>query len=129
MKKLSLLTVALLSLAAAPAAFADAQGMKPKSGAMNDMGHDAGAHNMNMGAHAAMNEAMADGEVKKIDKSAGKITIKHGPLENLGMPGMTMVFRVKDPAMLDQVKVGDRVRFRAEKAQGALTLTKLEAAQ
>lgn len=70
--------------------------------------------------------ALSDGEVKKVDKALGKLTIKHGPLENLGMPAMTMVFRVKDAAMLDQVKAGDRIRFLAEKAGSALTVTQLE---
>ena len=74
-------------------------------------------------AHAAM----SDGEIKKIDKEAGKVTIKHGPLANLDMPGMTMVFRVKDAAMLDQVKVKDKVKFNAEKLNGALTVTMIEA--
>ena len=71
--------------------------------------------------------AMSAGEVKKIDKEAGKITIKHGPLMNLEMPPMTMVFRVKDPAMLDQVKPGDKINFVAEKANGALTVTQMQA--
>lgn len=71
--------------------------------------------------------AMSTGEVKKIDKEAGKITIKHGPLMNLDMPAMTMVFRVKDPAMLDQVKPGDKINFVAEKANGALTVTQIQA--
>lgn len=69
---------------------------------------------------------MTDGEVKKIDQSAGKITIKHGPLANLDIPSMTMVFRVKDPAWLSQVKVGDKIGFVAEKVNGAMTVTKLE---
>lgn len=72
---------------------------------------------------------MSDGEIKKIDKEAGKLTIKHGPLANLDMRGMTMVFRVKDPAMLDQVKPGDKVKFNVERADGALTVTKIEATQ
>ena len=71
--------------------------------------------------------ALSEGEVKKIDKDAGKITIKHGPLANLDMPGMTMVFRVKDSAMLEQVKAGDKIRFTAEKVGGALTVTVLQA--
>ena len=69
---------------------------------------------------------LSDGEVKKVDKALGKLTIKHGPLENLGMPAMTMVFRVKDAATLDQVKPGDRIRFLAEKVAGVITVTKLE---
>lgn len=71
--------------------------------------------------------AMSDGEIKKVDKEAGKLTIKHGELKNLGMPGMTMVFKAQDPAMLDQVKQGDKVRFVADKVGGALTVTAIEA--
>lgn len=74
-------------------------------------------------AQAAQASPTVDGEVKKIDKDAGKITLKHGPIPNLDMPGMTMVFRVKDPAMLDAVKTGDKVRFSADKVAGALTVT------
>jgi Cu/Ag efflux protein CusF len=74
----------------------------------------------------AADDAMSSGEVKKVDKSAGKMTIKHGPLHNLGMDGMTMVFRVTDPGMLDQVKVGDKIRFVAEQPNGQLTVTQLE---
>jgi len=73
--------------------------------------------------------ALSSGEVTKVDKGAGKITIKHGPLANLEMPGMTMAFRVKDPAMLDQVKQGDRISFRAEDLSGTLTVTRLEPAK
>lgn len=78
---------------------------------------------------AASVAAMSTGEVRKIDKEAGKITIKHGPLLNLAMPGMTMVFHVRDGAMLDQVKEGDKIKFVAEKVGGVLTVTKLEAVQ
>ena len=68
-----------------------------------------------------------NGEVKKIDESAGKITLKHGPAKSLGMDeGMTMVYRVKDPAMLKQVKVGDKVKFEAENAEAGLTVTKIQ---
>ena len=69
---------------------------------------------------------MSEGEVRKIDKSAGKVTIKHGQLQNLDMPPMTMVFRVKDPAMLDQLKQGDKIKFTADKIDGALTVTQME---
>ena len=70
--------------------------------------------------------AMTDGEVKKVDKDAGKLTIKHGPLTNLDMPGMTMAFRGKDPAMLDQVKEGDKIRFVADRVNGAITVVELK---
>ena len=72
---------------------------------------------------------MTAGEVRKVDLEAKKITLKHEEIKNLGMPGMTMVFQVKDPAMLDKVKVGDKVQFTAEKMNGALTVTNLEAAK
>jgi Cu(I)/Ag(I) efflux system periplasmic protein CusF len=75
---------------------------------------------------AQSSAAMAEGEVRKVDKDAKKITIKHGPLQKLDMPAMTMVFQVKDPAMLDRVKVGDKIRFEAEKIGGAFTVTKIE---
>jgi Cu/Ag efflux protein CusF len=68
-----------------------------------------------------------NGEVKKIDEGAGKITLKHGPAKSLGMDGgMTMVYRVRDPAMLKQVKVGEKVKFEAEEAAPSYTVTKLQ---
>jgi Cu/Ag efflux protein CusF len=67
------------------------------------------------------------GEVKKIDESAGKITLKHGPAKSIGMDeDMTMVYRVKDPAMLKQVKVGDKVTFEAEKSDNGFAVTKIQ---
>jgi Cu/Ag efflux protein CusF len=73
--------------------------------------------------------ALSDGEVRKVDKDAKKITIKHGPLANLDMPAMTMVFQVKDPALLEQAKPGDRVKFRAEKSGGAYVVTEIKPAK
>jgi Cu/Ag efflux protein CusF len=78
---------------------------------------------------AQANAALTDGEIRKVDKDAKKITIKHGPIRNLDMPAMTMVFQVKDPAMLGRVKAGDKVKFAAESVGGAITVTKIEAAQ
>lgn len=79
---------------------------------------------------AATNAAqLANGEVRKVDKDAKKLTIKHGPIVNLDMPPMTMVFQVKDPAMLDQIKAGDKIRFSAENLGGALTVTRVEPAK
>ena len=70
---------------------------------------------------------MVNGQVTKIDESAGKITLKHGPIKKLEMnEGMTMVFRVQDPAMLKQVKVGDKVKFDADRIKGQITVTKIE---
>ena len=69
---------------------------------------------------------MTDGEIRKVDKDTKKITIKHGEIKNLDMPGMTMLFQVKDPAMLDMVKPGDKVKFRAEKAGGGIVVTEIQ---
>ena len=77
-------------------------------------------------AGATQSGAMSDGEVRRVDKETKKITLRHGPLQNLDMPAMTMVFQVQDAAMLDQVKVGDKVKFQAEKVGGAFTITKIE---
>jgi Cu/Ag efflux protein CusF len=103
-----LAAVLLAALAAAPAYAQQTQG-----------GHD--SH------HPAA--ALSDGEVRKVDKDAKKITIRHGPLANLDMPPMTMVFQVKDPAMLEQVKAGDKIKFQAEKVGGAFTVTRIEPAK
>ncbi|MCK1711636.1 MULTISPECIES: copper-binding protein [unclassified Bradyrhizobium] len=77
---------------------------------------------------ASAQDAMVKGEVKKIDQAAGKITLSHGPIKNLDMTdeNMTMVFRVQDPAMLKQVKVGDKVQFAAEREAAGITITKIE---
>jgi Cu/Ag efflux protein CusF len=79
-------------------------------------------------AGAALAQASTvDGEVKRIDEAAGKFTLRHGPIRNLDMEdSMTMVFRVNDPAMLKQVKVGDKVQFEAERTAAGITITKLQ---
>ena len=91
--------------------------------------HAEDAHHTGGTTVAQAGAALSDGEVRKVDKQAKKITIKHGPLANLDMPGMAMVFQVKEPAMLDQVKAGDKVKFQAEKVGSALTVTKIEPAK
>jgi Cu/Ag efflux protein CusF len=75
---------------------------------------------------AASTANMTDGEVRKIDKEAKKITIKHGEIKNLDMPGMTMVFQVREEALLSKVKAGDKVRFIAEKIDGAIVVTDIQ---
>ena len=70
-----------------------------------------------------------EGEVRKVDKEAGKLTIKHGPIPQFDMGAMTMVFRVKEPAMLDDVKPGDRISFGPEKLGGVFTVMSLERAK
>jgi len=73
---------------------------------------------------------LIDGEVRKVDKDAKKMTIRHGPLPQLDMPTpMTMVYQVKDTGLLDKVKAGDKVRFSAEKTGGAYFLTHVEVAK
>ncbi len=67
-----------------------------------------------------------EGEVRKVDRDAKKITLKHGPIKNLDMPGMTMVFQVKDPALLDKLAVGDRIMFTVEQLHGAMVVTGVE---
>lgn len=69
----------------------------------------------------------AEGEVRKVDKPNAKITLKHGEIKDLDMPPMTMVFGVKDPSMLDRVKAGDKIRFRAANQDGKYTLTEIAA--
>jgi Cu(I)/Ag(I) efflux system periplasmic protein CusF len=77
----------------------------------------------------AINAAMTSAEVRKVDKDNKKITLKHGEIKNRDMPPMTMVFKVKDAAMLDKLQAGDKVMFNAEKIDGAFTVTVIEASR
>lgn len=117
MNAISKLTLAIVISAASSVAFAQD----------SHAGH--GAQGAHAGHDAAAAAELTDGEVKKIDKDAGKITLRHGEIKNLNMAAMTMVLRVKDAAMLDQVKVGDKVRFAADRVNGALTVVQLQKAQ
>ncbi|MDP3171915.1 MAG: copper-binding protein [Polaromonas sp.] len=83
-------------------------------------------------ASAALAQAVlpvSEAEVRKVDKDAGKITLKHGEIKNLDMPPMSMVFQVKDKALLDKVKTGDKVGFTADKVNGAYTVMSIEPAK
>jgi len=80
-----------------------------------------------LGALAA--SELIDGEIRKVDKDSKKLTIKHGEIKMLDMPPMTMVFQVKDASMLDRVKAGDKVRFRAQITGGAFIVTEIEPAR
>lgn len=91
-----------------------------------EMGHS--THAMQM-EHGAMTKTLSEGVVRKVDKAQNKLTIRHGPLENLSMPSMTMVFRVKDAGYLDRLKPGDTILFLAESINGVLTMTRLEIAK
>ncbi len=79
-----------------------------------------------LSTEALAQSTMTDGQVQKIDSAASKITLKHGPIKNLDMDGMTMVFRVQDPAMLKGLKAGDKVKFAADRLNGQITIVKLE---
>ena len=80
-------------------------------------------------AGPAMAKEMAEAEVRKVDKDSKKVTLKHGPIKNLDMPGMTMVFQVRDPALLDMLVAGEKIKFSAEQLQGAFVVTAVEKAQ
>ena len=113
----TLITTALLALlgGGAPLAFAQAD-------------HD--AHHGGASAPAEADAKLAEGTVKKIDKAAGKVTLAHGPLPHLGMNmAMTMVFRVKDAAWLDQMTAGEKIRFAADNPGGVMTVVKFEPAK
>ena len=71
----------------------------------------------------------SEAEVRKVDRDAGKITLKHGEIKNLDMPAMSMVFQVKDKALLDKVKAGDKISFTADKVNGAYTVMSIEPAK
>jgi Cu(I)/Ag(I) efflux system protein CusF len=77
----------------------------------------------------ALAQPQTEGEVRRIDKDAKKITLRHGPIKNLDMPAMTMVFRVKDAALLEKVNVGDKIKFHAERISGGYAVTDIEPAK
>ncbi len=80
-------------------------------------------------AVSAQPAPMTDGEIRKVDKEAGKVTLRHGPIANLEMPGMTMVFKVANPKLLEGLKDGDKVKFAADRVDGAITVTAIEPAK
>jgi Cu/Ag efflux protein CusF len=112
MKKLIVASVALAAIVAAPA-FA---------------GDDMAGMNMSKPSTsmASSNTPLTDAEVRKVDAATGMVTLKHGALENVGMPPMTMAFKAKDAAMVKQVHEGDKVKVRVENVNGTLTIVKLE---
>jgi len=79
------------------------------------------------GAFAQTASEMTSGEVRKVDKDAGKITIKHGEIKSMEMPPMTMVFTADTPALLDKVKAGDKIRFNAVQKDGKIVVTEIVA--
>lgn len=89
----------------------------------------AGEHDHHAHAAPAAADALSEGTVKRIDKASARVTLAHGPIANLAMPGMTMSFKVKDAKALDKLKEGDKVRFRAEDVGGTLVVVRIEAAK
>ncbi|WP_439590539.1 copper-binding protein [Hydrogenophaga sp.] len=124
---MSNIRIALLAFVAAFSFAGAASAQSSKS--MSDMPGMSDKAPAASGSDAAAASELAEGEVRKVDKDNKKLTIKHGPLRNLEMPGMTMVFGVMDDAMLDKVETGAKVRFLAEKIDGKIVVTKIEAAR
>jgi Cu/Ag efflux protein CusF len=81
---------------------------------------------MGLGLAFAAHAEAVDGEVRKIDADAGKITVKHGEIKSIDMPPMQMSYRVSDPSWLTQVQPGDKIRFTADKVNGQYTITTME---
>jgi Cu/Ag efflux protein CusF len=92
-------------------------------------GTDHASHHSPAAASGSPSAEFVQGEVRRVDQETKKVTLRHGPIPNLQMPDMTMVFQVQDPAMLQGLKVGDKVRFKADKVDGAYTVTAVEPAQ
>ncbi|CAB3805142.1 copper-binding protein [Pararobbsia alpina] len=111
MKKLIVASVALAAFVAAPAF------------AANDM---VGMNMSTSASKASSTRALTDAEVKKVNAETGMVTLKHGALESVGMPPMTMAFKAKNAAMVKQVHEGDKVKVRVENVNGTLTIVKLE---
>ena len=78
---------------------------------------------------AAQSASLTDGEIKKVDLDNGKVTIKHGDIKHLDMPGMTMVFTAKDKNLLSKVKLGDKVKFMVVNEGGKMVVTDIQPAQ
>ena len=123
MKAISKLTLTIAMAAAG--AFASAQD-NTHAGHGGHQAHT--SHAGHAGPQAASPADLTEGEVRKVDKETGKLTLRHGEIRNLNMAAMTMVLRVQNPAMLEQVKVGDKVRFAADRINGAVTIVQLEKA-
>ncbi|AXF24564.1 RND transporter MFP subunit [Burkholderia pyrrocinia] len=118
MKKMKLIAAVAATLAFGAVA-------APASAAGDMSGMDMSGMKMSSGDAAESHAALTDAEVKKVDAASGMVTLKHGALENVGMPPMTMAFKAKDAAMLAQVHAGDKVKVRIEKVNGTLTIVKL----
>ena len=85
-------------------------------------------HSAGAAPSAPSSQSATEGEVRRVDKAQGKVTLRHGRIENLDMPPMTMVFTASDPALLEKLSPGDKVRFSAQKRNGVFTVTGIELA-
>ena len=94
--------------------------------AQNHDHHAAPTVTTSASATTASGLPMVDAEVRRVDAASGKVTLKHGDIPNLDMPPMTMVFQVRDPSQLAPLKAGDKVRFTADKVNGAYTVIDLQ---
>ena len=119
MKSLNTFVATTVLIGASAISFAALAQSTPASAPMGEMKMD----------KPAAADDMTEGEIRKVDKDTKKITIMHGEIKNLDMPGMTMLFQVKDPAMLDMVKAGDKVKFKAEKAATGIVVTEIQVAK
>jgi len=108
----------ILTAAALTTAFGISAQTAPASGAEHSAHHP-----------ATSSAPQSDGEVRKVDREQGKVTLRHGPLQNLDMPAMTMVFEVREPSMLDKVQAGEKVLFRAANDGGKFSVTELQPAK
>jgi Cu/Ag efflux protein CusF len=97
--------------------------------ASNAQTASAPASSVDQAAQTPASAPKTDGEVRKVDLEQGKVTLRHGPIENLEMPAMTMVFKAAEPKLLESLKVGDKVKFTAEKVNGAFTVTAIQPAR
>ena len=114
LKFLRAAAIVLPLLSSAPAQASDSHAVSPAGPASTS-------------PQSAASATLTKGEIRKVDKSAGKVTIKHEEIKNLDMPPMTMVFRVKEPSMLEQIKAGDQVNFVADKVGGQYVVIRIEA--
>jgi Cu(I)/Ag(I) efflux system protein CusF len=83
------------------------------------------SHSAHPAGAKAQSAPLAEGEIRKIDRAAKKITLKHGPIASIDMPAMTMMFNLKDPAIARDFKVGDKVRFQVQMIGGSATVTEI----
>ncbi|WP_446900945.1 copper-binding protein [Burkholderia sp. YIM B11467] len=120
MKKMKSIATATAAAVLAIGAFA-----APAFASGDMSGMDMSGMKMSSDGSAASHTALTDAEVKKVDAATGMVTLKHGALENVGMPPMTMAFKAKDAAMLAQVHAGEKVKVRVENVNGTLTIVKL----